>query len=760
MSNINIKKERNGKVRQLFLKYFLKYFLILLIALTGSLLIVIRACLITERNIIEENTWKLERGVDELEDQMMRMSDVAETLRTAQGIRYLDQLKGRLANEGYVELNYAREQLRNAGIMSDFAEQTFVLFRENDCYVSETQSTDSFSRYYGEFLEAVGMDAEEFRKTVFSFQRKVNFLSCSELRYSKYNKIESEKNPVLCVVYPSEGEIQNFSGEDASMVVIFVISKDTILDMLVPGGRMEEAELTLRYYNNEPFFQYDAWEESGRDGNFREISATGMEGILHVDAEFSQNYFYGYVFELTGILLVYLAVGFAVACFLAFFFAGKQYRNMQGLISRVVSPDEGNGRIRNEFDLLGNSIQQLSHNRDEYRTKVTLLENQMKNSVLENAFSQGLYTEESRERFTQVFPVEIEYYCVAILNIRTEEADQRFQIYMRAGEWLEKYLGEERHFFSILSGSGQGIYLILLEPSEAADIKEIVGAIEHMQEELSREYGMYFRSGLSAVGMGLENIKRCYNQALEALLTWEDGEENRTMTWHMLKHDSAYRSPVDLEAMQKLNQLILYGETRAAGALFDHMLDQYRRNVPAFELKREEIFYAVRNILTGLLGQQIFEASAVRLPEYRKDQSFQGMIEALKKAAMELCQEVEEKKGGRNEKLKKELLAYLNDSYTDSSLTAAEISRETGISEKLLFQLIKEATGCTLAEYLENIRLQHAQELLLTTKLSNAEIAERVGFGHVNTFYRVFSKRKGISPAKFRKNALENERVK
>ena len=136
------------------------------------------------------------------------------------------------------------------------------------------------------------------------------------------------------------------------------------------------------------------------------------------------------------------------------------------------------------------------------------------------------------------------------------------------------------------------------------------------------------------------------------------------------------------------------------------------------------------------------------------------MIEALKKAAMELCQEVEEKKGGRNEKLKKELLAYLNDSYTDSSLTAAEISRETGISEKLLFQLIKEATGCTLAEYLENIRLQHAQELLLTTKLSNAEIAERVGFGHVNTFYRVFSKRKGISPAKFRKNALENERVK
>lgn len=152
-----IRKEQNGKVRQLLLKYFLKYFLILLIALTGSLLIVLRACQLTERNIIEENTWKLERGVDELEDQMLRMENVAETLRIAQGIRYLDRLEGSLSNEGYVELNYARESLLNASIMSDFAELTFVLFQENDCFVSESQSAVSFSQYYGEFLEAAGM---------------------------------------------------------------------------------------------------------------------------------------------------------------------------------------------------------------------------------------------------------------------------------------------------------------------------------------------------------------------------------------------------------------------------------------------------------------------------------------------------------------------------------------------------------------------------------------------------------------------------
>ena len=231
-------KEQNGKARRLFLKYFLKYFLILLVALTGSLLIVIRACQITERNIVEENIWKLERGVDELEDQMFRMSDMAETLRGEEGIQELARLDGSLATESYVELNYAKEQLRNATIMSDFTEMAFVLFRKNDCFVSEAQSADSFSRYYGKFLEVAGMDAEEFRKMVFSFQRKVNFISFPELLYSKYNKTEMEKNPILCVVYPSEGENRNSSGEDASMAVVFIIREDTILDMMVSEGQM------------------------------------------------------------------------------------------------------------------------------------------------------------------------------------------------------------------------------------------------------------------------------------------------------------------------------------------------------------------------------------------------------------------------------------------------------------------------------------------------------------------------------------------
>ena len=751
------KRKENREIRSLFLKYVLKYLLVLVIVLAASFLVVVRVYQITERNILDENTWKLERGVDELEDQMLRMDDMAETVREARGIRYLEKLEGKLGIENYVELNDVRDQLQNATIMSDFAEMSFVLFKNNQCFVSESQSSDSFTDYYGTFLEAEGMNADEFRKIIFSFEKKVNFFSCPELHYSKYNKMETETNPLFCVVYPSEGEIRNFSGEDASMAVVFVVRLETILNIMAADSTMDEVAFTLRYYNNDPFFYYDGMsrdKESGRGGSIR-VSATGMGGILHVDASFSQYSLYRYVLELTGILLIYLVIGFAAAVLLAFFFAGKQYRNMQGLIFSVVPPEQGSGRIRNEFDLLEDFIQQLSRNRDKYRTKVALLENQMKNSMLEYAFSQGLYTEESRKRFSQVFPVPIEYFCIGILEIQTEEPELRLQISMRAREWLGQLLGTRRNFFSVLSGNGQEIYLILLESSEASDTGKIADVIRKTEEKLSREYQMNFCAGLSSVGVGIENTKRCYNQALEALMTYEGTEKNIVATWYMLKQRSSVQAPVNLEVMQKLQQFILYGESSAAGELFDHLYDQYRRNVAAFEMRKEEIIYSVRNILTGLLEQQIFENSSVRIPEFGRDQNFEDMLAVLKEGAVEMCREVESKKNGRTENLKKKILDYLNDNYTDASLTAVKISSETGVSEKRLYQLVKEATGCTLAEYVELIRVQYACQLLVTTQLSNVEIAERVGFGHVNTFYRVFAKREGISPAKYRKNFLE-----
>lgn len=64
----------------------------------------------------------------------------------------------------------------------------------------------------------------------------------------------------------------------------------------------------------------------------------------------------------------------------------------------------------------------------------------------------------------------------------------------------------------------------------------------------------------------------------------------------------------------------------------------------------------------------------------------------------------------------------------------------------------KEVTGFGFKEYLLNLRIKKASELLLETRLSVTEIAYEAGFNDSNYFGDVFKKSKGISPLGYRKN--------
>ena len=55
------------------------------------------------------------------------------------------------------------------------------------------------------------------------------------------------------------------------------------------------------------------------------------------------------------------------------------------------------------------------------------------------------------------------------------------------------------------------------------------------------------------------------------------------------------------------------------------------------------------------------------------------------------------------------------------------------------------------SEYILNIRIDHAKEMLLHTTHSISEIAYWCGFENDNYFWKTFRKTAGITPASFRK---------
>lgn len=85
----------------------------------------------------------------------------------------------------------------------------------------------------------------------------------------------------------------------------------------------------------------------------------------------------------------------------------------------------------------------------------------------------------------------------------------------------------------------------------------------------------------------------------------------------------------------------------------------------------------------------------------------------------------------------------------DSELSIEKISRELHYSRNYFGQLFKQETGMSVNEYINQVRVQKAKELLLSGEYRIGQIAEKVGFSDQQYFSRVFKKIVGCMPSEY-----------
>lgn len=106
-----------------------------------------------------------------------------------------------------------------------------------------------------------------------------------------------------------------------------------------------------------------------------------------------------------------------------------------------------------------------------------------------------------------------------------------------------------------------------------------------------------------------------------------------------------------------------------------------------------------------------------------------------------------------NPKLK-EVCNYINKNYAEQ-INLSLLSERFSINNSYLARLFQKELSLKPSEYITDVRLDNACQLLSFTDMSISQISEKVGFSDVYYFSRVFKKSKGITPSQFRnKNAF------
>lgn len=292
----------------------------------------------------------------------------------------------------------------------------------------------------------------------------------------------------------------------------------------------------------------------------------------------------------------------------------------------------------------------------------------------------------------------------------------------------------------MLTASKETVYIIPIADdavyraviAAASDCLSAFGAVgvSEILRDISRLHTAYQQAhGMLAQGASMKAVN-IYSKQLAPLM--ERG---------------VYVSPDQLIALQNA---ITFGNISVVTAFFDDISEKSRAITGINHL---QIFFTLRQLLMRM--SQASAAAHEKL-SYMPDENVEDSIRRLKDYAVALAARLSQINASASSHIADKILQIIESDFANPNMSANYIADVIHFSEKYVYQVVKERTRQTVGDIIEDTRFKFSLELLNNTDKTNEEIAVMCGFSSVNTFYRVFKKKLGVSPGEYRRT---NSRV-
>lgn len=157
----------------------------------------------------------------------------------------------------------------------------------------------------------------------------------------------------------------------------------------------------------------------------------------------------------------------------------------------------------------------------------------------------------------------------------------------------------------------------------------------------------------------------------------------------------------------------------------------------------------------GITSKEGFLINDIYLKKLSACRTIGEIHELLKEASLYCAAQVRKKqRAGKGnpyvERCKKRIQAGMHE-----TVKAGELAKETGLSADYLSKLFKRYEGVSVTEYILNVKIEAACNMLKYSDRQISEIADYLRFGSLSYFSRIFKKKTGVSPQQYRRNILQ-----
>lgn len=280
----------------------------------------------------------------------------------------------------------------------------------------------------------------------------------------------------------------------------------------------------------------------------------------------------------------------------------------------------------------------------------------------------------------------------------------------------------------------------------------LIEKVRKLIRELSMKLDVQFKVGIGSVTT-LGNLSESYKEALSV----SRNSKGRVVHVKDLPIGCDYEEdyPIDIEKtlFERIEKGNLEGTKEEANRFFDWMIEHYSDCEMDIKLKVLEfiLFAEQRAFLSGGMTyyfryRKDYLSTLIQLNSY--DQLRKWFLDKILEACRNIINKREEQTSGVIAKAK----TFIEENFSHD-ISLDDVSRIVDISPYYFSKLFKEETGENFIEYLTNIRIEKAKQLLSNKEISIKSICVATGYSDPNYFSRIFKKQVGITPTEYREKS-------
>lgn len=277
---------------------------------------------------------------------------------------------------------------------------------------------------------------------------------------------------------------------------------------------------------------------------------------------------------------------------------------------------------------------------------------------------------------------------------------------------------------------------------------ELIEKARQLARKLKSRVDLQFRIGIGSI-KNIDEAVESYNEALNGLISTTGSVAHVEDLPIGCGYEKDY--PVELE--KKLFDGVSHGDitnsTELAKNFYEWMVGQYGEFEDDIKLKALEFVLRAEHIAYESGGMVYrFRSRSNYLPLINQ-MNHEDLRTWFMEKIFEACRNVKVKREESSSSAIDKAKDFIAKHY-HKDISLDDVSKEVNISPYYFSKLFKEETGENFIEYLTNVRMKKAKELLTNTDMSMKEICCNIGYSDPNYFSRIFKKNIGVSPTEYK----------